>query len=98
MKRLMLIALMLPVVAFCGGKAMTASIQEVKARHASRLLELPGVVSVGIGRNASGEPIIVVGLDQPRPETEARIPADLEGYPVSLQVIGKITPRSEPSP
>lgn len=69
---------------------MRPSIQEVKAQHAERILDLPGVVSVGIGRDAAGHEVIVIGLDRPRPETQARLPKQLEGYPVQVQFIGTV--------
>jgi len=69
---------------------LTPSIEETKARHASRLLELPGVVSVGIGRDEAGRPAIVVGLlDPPRAE-ETALPQTLDGHPVVTRVIGAL--------
>lgn len=69
---------------------MALSIQEAKARHAQRLLALPGVVSVGVGRDADGRQVIVIGLDRARPETQARLPAELEGYRVRVRVSGPV--------
>jgi hypothetical protein len=66
------------------------SIEQVKEKHAARLLALPGIVSVGIGRGPDGGKAIVVGLDRPRPETEAKVPDVLEGYPVRIEVIGPV--------
>jgi hypothetical protein len=51
---------------------------------------MPGVVSVGIGLDPNGNQAIIVGLDGPRPETAAKIPAMLEDYPVEVQIIGPI--------
>ena len=69
---------------------MALTIQEAKVRHAQRLLALPGVVSVGVGRDAEGREAIVVGLDRARPETQSRLPAQLEGYRVRVEVIGPV--------
>jgi len=69
---------------------MPPSIQEVKRKHEARLLGMPGVVSVGIGRDKGGDPAIIVGLDGPRTETVAQLPRSLEGYPVVTQVIGTL--------
>ena len=69
---------------------MSPTIQEVKARHAPRFLALPGVVSVGIGRDADGHEVIVIGLDRTRPETQARLPTQLEGYRVRMDIIGTV--------
>ena len=66
------------------------SIQEVKQRHTSHLLEEPGVVSVGLGQDAKGNPAIIVGVDAQRPETQARLPQSLEGYPVITRILGEI--------
>jgi hypothetical protein len=69
---------------------MPPSIQEAKAKHEARLMAQPGVVSVGIGRDADGTEVIVVGLDRERPEARAALPQELEGYRVHVQVIGSV--------
>ena len=69
---------------------MPLTISEVKAKHAERLLALPGVISVGIGKNADGEPAIIVGLDKARPQTESQIPKTLDDFSVVIHVSGKI--------
>ncbi len=69
---------------------MPRSIREVKREHESRLMALPGVVSVGIGLDKDRNPAIRVGLDGPRPKTEAKAPRSLQGYPVEVYVIGKV--------
>ena len=71
-------------------RAMPSTIEAVKAKHTKELMALPGVVSVGIGRDAAGKPAIMVGLKGPHPETRARIPHSLDGYPVVVQEIGAI--------
>jgi hypothetical protein len=71
-------------------REMCPTIQDVKARHARHLLTLPGVVSVGIGWDPAGREAIVIGLDRPRPETQADLPAQLEGYPVRVEIIGVV--------
>lgn len=69
---------------------MSQSIKDVKARHEARLLALPGVVSVGIGRAEDGTSAIIVGLDAPRPNMAPQIPQSLEDFPVVVQVVGPI--------
>lgn len=88
--RLLIILLLLPSMAMCGDDNMPLSIKEVKKQHETRLLQLPGVVSVGIGLDENGQSAIIVGLDKPSPETEARLPAQLEGYPLVLRIVGSI--------
>ena len=69
---------------------MRPSIKEVKARHEIRLLQLPGVISVGIGKDKNGIPTIIVGLKSSNPETESQLPTRLEGYPVQVRFVGEI--------
>lgn len=72
---------------------MPATVQDVKARHESRIMAQPGVVAVGIGRDPDGKDAIVVSLDRDRPEVRAALPQALEGYPVRVQVIGPVRAR-----
>ncbi len=69
---------------------MLSSIEEVKAKSEEQLLTLPGVVSVGIGRNTEGDPAIIVGLDGVHPESESQIPQSLHDYPVVIKVTGSV--------
>lgn len=65
-----------------------ATIEEVKAKHADRLLACPGVTSIGIGRTQAGQPAIIVGLDKEQLAGKQTLPSEIEGYPVRTQVIG----------
>jgi len=85
-----LLALLISWSGAVAGAEVSLSIQETKARHAARILALPGVVSAGIGGDAQGREVIVIGLDRAHPETQARLPAELEGYRVQVQVIGAV--------
>jgi hypothetical protein len=69
---------------------MTAA--QVIAAHDDSLLALPGVVGVYEGRNDAGVTVIRVMLAEATPETERRIPKQLEGYPVELEITGRIEP------
>ena len=92
MKRVLLSLLfLLAAQAAIGGEGtMTLSVKEVKAKHTARLMALPGVVSVGIGRDRDGQPAIIVGLDGSHPETAEKVPRVLDTYPVVTQVVGPI--------
>jgi hypothetical protein len=72
---------------------VSPTIQEVKAKHENRLLGMPGVVSVGIGKNPDGQLVIIVGLDGPRPKTVEQLPKVLDNYPVRVEVIGPVKAR-----
>ena len=69
---------------------MTPSIEDAKAKHAAQLLALPGVVSVGIGRDAEGRPAIVIGLAASASADDPGLPRSLEGHPVVTQVVGAL--------
>ena len=84
------LALLISWTSSAGERMTSPTIQDVKARHAARFLALPGVVSVGIGRDAESHEMIVIGLDRARPETQARLPTELEGYRVRVQVVGTV--------
>ncbi len=86
----LVIVLIIPLLALGDDLGMSPSIQEVKKQNEKRLLDMPGVVSVGIGRDATGNQAIIVGLDAPNPKIEAKIPARLQGFPVVIQAIGSL--------
>ena len=87
---LIFILLMLPTISMGEDCGMPATIKEVKTLHEDRMLRLPGVVSVGIGQDENGNPAIIVGLERPHPETESQLPDRLEGYPVTIRIVGRI--------
>ena len=90
---LLIILLVLPAMAMCGDSEMSSSIKDVKTRYEAQLLQMPSVVSVGIGHDENGEPAIIIGLESPNPETASKLPATLEGYPVRIQIVGKLGAR-----
>jgi hypothetical protein len=75
---------------YCEDQKMPPTIQDVKAKYTDRLMAMPGVVSLGIGRNPDGTSVIIVGLDGPRPDTVRQLPKELEGYPVRAEMIGPV--------
>lgn len=87
------LALLISWTGSAAEREMSPTIQEVKARHAPGLLALRGVVSVGVGRDAEGREVIVIGLDRPRPETQTSLPTKLEGYAVRVEIIGTVRAR-----
>ena len=66
------------------------TIHEVKKQHTQELMAIEGVQSVGIGNNAQGQVAIIIGLDKSRPEIQAKLPTELDGYPVEVRIIGSI--------
>ncbi len=72
---------------------MPLSVQEAKARNEEPLLAIPGVVSVGIGKDDAGRPTIIVGLASDDPLIVSGIPSEADGFPVVAQVTGPLHPR-----
>jgi hypothetical protein len=62
---------------------------QVKARHEEQLLNVPGVVGVGIGLS-KGQVVIKVFLEEMTPELMQRLPDTLDGFSVVPEVTGKI--------
>jgi hypothetical protein len=87
---LLSILLLFPAIAMGEDIEMQPPIKAVKAQYEKCLLKLPGVISVGIGRDENGQPTIIVGLERPNPETEAKLPSQLEGYPLRVRIVGRI--------
>jgi len=82
-----LLAVLLTTTA-CMKTGTMKTIQEVKRSHERLLLTLPDVVSVGIGKDREGSPVIVVGLARDNPATRSHMPRQLEGFPVVVKVTG----------
>lgn len=82
-----------PVLACSEEGEMQDSIQEVRKKHEARLMAIPGVVSVGIGRDEGGEAVIVIGLEHEQREMQKPLPQRLGGYGVRTEVIGKVKAR-----
>ena len=69
---------------------MTDEIYDIKRQNEAQLMSLPGVVSVGIGKDQNGHPAIVVGLAAAAPATVQQVPDSISGYPVIIQTVGTI--------
>lgn len=68
------------------------SIHEVLEAHREDWMVRPEVTGTGIGR-CDEQPCIVVYLLRSGPDVEAALPDTVEGYPVRLEVTGRVEPR-----
>ncbi len=66
------------------------NLAEVLSRHTSSLMAIPGVTGTGEGKRGA-QVILVVYVDHATPELRKRIPDEIEGYPVEVREIGKVT-------
>ncbi len=67
---------------------MTDAIQDVKAKYEKQIIATPGVVSMGIGKNAAGDTAIIIGIEKDSEKTRAALPKELDGYPIEIQTTG----------
>lgn len=63
------------------------SVAEVKARHEYELLSVPGVLGVAAD---TARNVIVVYVESE--EAAARVPSEIEGFPVEVRVVGRVIP------
>jgi len=68
------------------------TIEAVLAAHTDSLMALPGVVGTAIG-TCDGAPCIRVFIADASAPGRRRIPAQLDGYAVKVEVTGPIRPR-----
>ncbi len=66
---------------------------DVLARHAVALMDLEGVVSVGVGLDDSGAAAIVLGASRAEAVAAATMPTVLEGVRVVVRVVGTFEAR-----
>jgi hypothetical protein len=80
------------------GEMPTVDIVKVMETYQDELMEIPGVVGVGIGQSeATGERLISVFVDEMTPELQDLLPTELEGFEVKPQVTGPIQIQESPN-
>ena len=74
-----------------GGESQMArkSIDRVLREHAEEWLSVPGVVGTAVGLSG-GRTVIKVLVVRQTPELAARIPSEVDGYPVVIEESGEI--------
>ncbi len=71
------------------GRTMKRPIGAVQEKYSEQLMSVPGVVGTAVGL-CNQKPCIKVFVVKKTPELSQRIPAQLEGYPVSIEETGEI--------
>ena len=69
------------------------TIQDIKAEHEAELMAMPGVVSVGLGQDAQGSQVIVIGVKSEEVSRSLVLPRDFVNYPVEVKVLGTVRAR-----
>ena len=65
------------------------TIEAIKAKHETELLKIEGVQGVGIGEKMV-KTVIKVYVIKKTEALQKKIPAQIEGYPVDIEVTGEI--------
>jgi hypothetical protein len=65
------------------------TVEQVLAKHEERLMAIPGVEGVGIGESA-GSPVIIVMVRRGATDMAQKLPSELGGYPVRVEVSGEV--------
>ncbi len=68
---------------------MTRSITDVLRDHTDSLMALPGVVGTAQGEQ-DGKPCVMVLVVELTDDLRARLPTELDGYPVVISETGEI--------
>jgi len=66
------------------------TLTEVLGAHTPELMQTPGVVGTAESRLEDGRPCILVMVVRLTPELRARLPRQLEGWPVRIEETGEI--------
>ena len=75
-----------------GAGTSPPTIEKVLQRHSAAWMSIAGVVGTGIG-TCDGVRCLKVFVVQRTQEIERRIPAGVDGYPVRVEVTGRVRPR-----
>ncbi len=73
------------------------TLRAVLQQHTDKLLSVPGVVGTAEGR-CDGKPCIKVLVIETTPDLRARVPSELDGYLVVVEVTGQIRPLDPHAP
>ncbi|HEV7842790.1 MAG TPA: hypothetical protein VGO69_03795 [Pyrinomonadaceae bacterium] len=66
------------------------SIEKVKAAHEMKLMDIEGVQGVGIGQQAKADGLAIkVYVDRKTKSLQEKLPKELDGYPVEIEVSGE---------
>lgn len=66
------------------------SIEAVKAAHEMKLMDIEGVQGVGIGQQAKADGLAIkVYVDNKTKALQEKLPKELEGHPVEIEVSGE---------
>lgn len=63
--------------------------RKVKEKYESKIMQIPGVVCIGVGADDKNNPTILVCVVKLTNEIKQKIPSELDGIPVNIQETGE---------
>lgn len=70
--------------------AKQRSIEKVKADHEGQLMAIDGVQGVGIGQREDGDGLAIkIYVDNMTNDLKKKLPKQLEGHPVQIEISGE---------
>jgi hypothetical protein len=64
--------------------ASEQEMNELKDRHSMRLMNMTGVVGVGVEQDKNGRFVLALHVDTDDPDVLGRLPQQVEGHPVKI--------------
>lgn len=64
--------------------ASEQEMNEVKDRHSMHLMDMRGVVGVGVEQDEDGRFVLALHVDTADPDVLGRLPRQVEGHPVKI--------------
>ena len=65
------------------------SVNDVKQKYQSKIMNIPGVVGIGVGKENESDAIMVLVVERTS-VIEKKVPKQLKGFPVIIQETGVI--------
>jgi len=68
-----------------------ARIEQIRNKYEAEIMAIPGVTGIGIGTGTRRSGLAIkVYVERVTPELKARIPTELEGFPVIMEATGEL--------
>lgn len=69
------------------------SVTEIQEEYTKAFMAIPGVVGTAVGSAGNGLHYILVLVEELTPEIGTMLPKEIEGYPVRIELTGKLKPQ-----
>ena len=66
------------------------SVHQVKEKYQTKIMKIPGVVGIGVGKENDDDAIVVM-VAELTPTVQKKVPDQLKGFPIVVQETGVIS-------